>query len=190
MSGYVPPTPRPSAPRLYCWPTGPFEIAMVRRKMVPITCRRLRQVRTILFKASMVATDKWPSIIIPHPSRKNALTRREQQASRLSAGHAVHRILAAPVSGRRSRSAATAERCERKFPLRSLKRKTPAGDFGWGLSGMFLLRGDDVLCGKSVLRCEDQKIGILVFCAGRCELATPERAAIAIGWRWRMCRLR
>jgi hypothetical protein len=28
---------------------------------------------------------------------------------------------------------------------------------------MLLLRGDDVLCGKSVLRCEDQTIGILIF---------------------------
>jgi hypothetical protein len=31
----------------------------------PITCRMFRQVRTILFKASMVAIGKWPSIIIP-----------------------------------------------------------------------------------------------------------------------------
>jgi hypothetical protein len=57
----------------------------------PITCRMFRQVRTILFKASMVATDKWPSIIIPHPCRKCGLTRRDQQASGLSAGCAVHR---------------------------------------------------------------------------------------------------
>ena len=31
----------------------------------PITCRKFRQVRRILFKASMVATDKWTSITIP-----------------------------------------------------------------------------------------------------------------------------
>jgi hypothetical protein len=28
------------------------------------------------------------------------------------------------------------------------------------------------VCGKSVLGCEDQKIGILIFCAGCCGLAT------------------
>jgi hypothetical protein len=59
-----------------------------------------RQVRTILFKASMVATDKWPSIIIPHLYREYGLTRRDQQASGRSAGCAVHRILAAPVCAR------------------------------------------------------------------------------------------
>jgi hypothetical protein len=60
----------------------------------------------ILFKASMVATDR-PAIIIPHPCRKYGLTHPDQQASGLSAGCAVHRILAVPVSARRplSRSA-------------------------------------------------------------------------------------
>jgi hypothetical protein len=31
----------------------------------PITCRKFRQVRKILLKAAMVATDKWLSIIVP-----------------------------------------------------------------------------------------------------------------------------
>ena len=31
----------------------------------PITCRKFRQVRKILLKAAMVATDKWGSIILP-----------------------------------------------------------------------------------------------------------------------------
>jgi hypothetical protein len=31
----------------------------------PITCRKFRHVRKILLKAAMVATDKWPSIIVP-----------------------------------------------------------------------------------------------------------------------------
>jgi hypothetical protein len=43
---------------------------------------------------------------------------------------------------------------------------------GVRIVGMFPLRGDDVLCGKSVLRCEDQKIRILIFCAGCCGLDT------------------
>jgi hypothetical protein len=30
-----------------------------------ITCRKFRQVRKILLKAAMVATDKWSSIIVP-----------------------------------------------------------------------------------------------------------------------------
>jgi hypothetical protein len=37
----------------------------------PITCRRFRQVRRILFKTSMVATDKRPSIIIPRSLSQN-----------------------------------------------------------------------------------------------------------------------
>jgi hypothetical protein len=32
----------------------------------------------------------------------------------------------------------------------------------------------DITCAKSVLRCEDQKIGILIFCAGCCRLATQD----------------
>jgi hypothetical protein len=54
----------------------------------------LRQVRTILFNASMVATDKLPAIITPHLCRKYDLTRPDQQASGLSQPYAVHRILA------------------------------------------------------------------------------------------------
>jgi len=53
----------------------------------------LRQVRRILFNASMVATDKLPAIITPHPFRKYDLTRPDQQASGLSQPYAVHRIL-------------------------------------------------------------------------------------------------
>jgi hypothetical protein len=54
----------------------------------------------------------------------------------------------------------------RDYGLRKMyveKRKTPAGDVGWGLAGMFLSDGDDVLCRTSVLHCEDQRIGIFIF---------------------------
>jgi hypothetical protein len=46
----------------------------------PITCRRFRQVRTILFNVSRVATEKLPAIIMPHPCRKYDLTRVDRQA--------------------------------------------------------------------------------------------------------------
>jgi hypothetical protein len=44
----------------------------------PITWRKFRQVRTILFKASMVATDKLPAIIISPSLCKYDPTRRDQ----------------------------------------------------------------------------------------------------------------
>ena len=52
----------------------------------PITCRRFRQVRTILLKAAMVATEKLPAIIIPRSCPKYDLTRHDEQAPGLSAG--------------------------------------------------------------------------------------------------------
>jgi hypothetical protein len=52
----------------------------------PITCRMFRQVRRILFKVSMVATDKWPAISFPHSRRKYDLTRTDQQGLGTSAG--------------------------------------------------------------------------------------------------------
>jgi hypothetical protein len=60
----------------------------------PITWCMLRQLRTILCNVSMVATDKLPAIIAPHPCRKYDLTRPDEQASGLSEPYAVHRILA------------------------------------------------------------------------------------------------
>lgn len=44
--------------RLCCHMTG-----------IRCNCRKFRHVRTILFKASIVATDRWPAIIISHPRR-------------------------------------------------------------------------------------------------------------------------
>jgi hypothetical protein len=43
----------------------------------PITCRKFRQVRKILLKAAMVATDKWGSIILPRflPPRLRGILR-------------------------------------------------------------------------------------------------------------------
>jgi hypothetical protein len=52
----------------------------------PITCRMFRQVRTILFKASMVETDKWPSIMIPLSLPQIWPDPRNQQASALAVG--------------------------------------------------------------------------------------------------------
>jgi hypothetical protein len=63
----------------------------------PIACRKLRQVRKILLKAAMVATDKWPSIIVPRLCRKYDLTWIEQQDSGLFAGFDVHRMVAVPL---------------------------------------------------------------------------------------------
>jgi hypothetical protein len=49
----------------------------------------------ILFKASMVATDR-PAIIIPHPCRKYGLTHPDQQASGLSVFGALRRLRGSP----------------------------------------------------------------------------------------------
>jgi hypothetical protein len=56
--------------------------------------------------------------------------------------------------------------------------KTPAGDVGWGRSGMFPLHSDDVIHLNYVLRCEDERIGILLFFVCCCWFDTRPKSPI------------
>jgi hypothetical protein len=59
-----------------------------------------RQVRNILLKAAMVATEKWTSIIVPRFLEPYDQTWSDQQGSGLIAGRAIHKMVAVPLSAR------------------------------------------------------------------------------------------
>jgi hypothetical protein len=56
--------------------------------------------------------------------------------------------------------------------------KTPAGDVGWGRSGVFPLHSDDVIHRNYVLRCEDERIGIPLFFVCCCWFDTRPESPI------------